>query len=259
MESDEYSTDNEKRKRGKEWEEDVFNKSKKINRSPIKNKKQEEEKMDKILSILQKLSGDIEDMKEEQKENTKQYKLLNEKIEKISEENARIKKENENIERENKEIKEEMRKLIGKVEVLDKDRRLNNIIVQGIEIDTSDGKIIKEAMENLIKKHVKVDVEIYSAHKLGKATCLVKMNNNQDKTKVMQNKNRLRNLKEQKVYINHDLTEDEMSMQKTIRERAQEEKRRGKQTKTGYGKIEIDGVLWKWNKERKMLEERTKN
>lgn len=81
-----------------------------------------------------------------------------------------------------------------------------------------------------------------------------------DKEKTMKNKSQLKNIKNARIYINNDLTKEEREKQKKIRQRAQQEKANGKTVKMGYNKLIIDGVEWKWNREKEDLEKSgTKN
>lgn len=256
MDSDEYSTDENKRKRGeKEEDENIFNRSKKTNRSPIKEKRREEIKMDRMLDLLQKLSQDMEELKIDQRKTSVSLEKINNKIIKITEENERIKKENQDIKDENNKIKEELRKMSTRMEQLDKEKRANNIVIQGIEMDAYKVEILKEAMARFIKDNLEIEVTVQSAHKIGSKTCLVKLDKFQDKLKVMQNKNKLKRGSAPNIYINNDLTKYEMEIQKIIKVRAREEKEKGRTAKIGYKKIEIEGKKWIWDETRNRLEE----
>lgn len=52
------------------------------------------------------------------------------------------------------------------------------------------------------------------------------MTNDEEKEKIMQNKQKLKNIIADKIYISHDLTKNKIDMQKTIRNRAQEERKK---------------------------------
>ncbi|KAJ8912534.1 hypothetical protein NQ315_014478, partial [Exocentrus adspersus] len=45
-----------------------------------------------------------------------------------------------------------------------------------------------------------------------------------------------------------DLTKEERKIQKTIREKAKQEKEKGNDVKVGYQKLVVNGKVWKWNK-----------
>ena len=58
------------------------------------------------------------------------------------------------------------------------------------------------------------------------------------KIKVLQNKSRLR---EERVYIESDLTEQERSIQFELRKLARDYRNDGKQVKVGYKKLIVEG------------------
>ncbi|KAI4465408.1 atp synthase mitochondrial f1 complex assembly factor 2/atp12 protein mitochondrial precursor [Holotrichia oblita] len=61
---------------------------------------------------------------------------------------------------------------------------------------------------------------------------------------VMKNKSKLRNKLDNKVFINDDLTREERDIQRIIRQKAKEEKSKGKQVKIGYAKLVIEGYVY---------------
>lgn len=70
----------------------------------------------------------------------------------------------------------------------------------------------------------------------------------------MKNKSKLRNLKDIKVYIENDLTEEERKIQKLIRERAAQERKNGNKVFLGYNKITINGIRWTWDQRKMQLQ-----
>ncbi|KAF2879886.1 hypothetical protein ILUMI_26281 [Ignelater luminosus] len=58
----------------------------------------------------------------------------------------------------------------------------------------------------------------------------------------MKNKVKPKKVKDEKIYMTHDLTASEREKQKQIRE-AQEEEKIGKDVKIGYNKVTIDGII----------------
>ncbi|KAK4882617.1 hypothetical protein RN001_005936 [Aquatica leii] len=106
-----------------------------------------------------------------------------------------------------------------------------------------------------MKDYLEVEVKVKDAITLGTNVCLVKLENGKDKEKIMNNKTKLGKIPTEKIYINDDLTKKEREKQNQLREKAAEEKKHGKNVKLGYNKITIDGVVWKWNKNKEILEE----
>ena len=103
-----------------------------------------------------------------------------------------------------------------------------------------------------------MDVRVTKACKLGPNTCLVQLKTRDEKEKVMKNKNKLKNLDGEKIFINEDLTVSERRKQTEIRKMAENIRRDGRLVKVGYNKIVVDGEEWRWNKNKNKLE-KTKN
>ena len=54
-------------------------------------------------------------------------------------------------------------------------------------------------------------------------------------------------LKGTAVYVDDDLTEEERDVQRELRVRAREERKKGVDVWVGYRRIKIAGVLWVWD------------
>lgn len=74
-------------------------------------------------------------------------------------------------------------------------------------------------------------VQIKAARKLGPKIYLLEMGNAHKKAKIMSNKYKLSRKKEEKVFINNDLTWTDRHVQKQIRMRAQKQRQAGKTEK----------------------------
>lgn len=241
MDSDDYSTDDTKRKRGTDIEEaDIFTRSKKVARTPDKTKKSEN-KLDKLMVMMQTLMQDVKDIKDEQKA----YK----------EEIQQLKIENDQIRNENKEIRKEIKEIKTKMDKMEKEKRKNNIVIHGIEINSEKQEEQVEEIKNFMKNKIGVETQIKNLKKIRSKICLVELGNNDEKRKVMQNKNKLKNIRDQKIYINDDLTKNEREIQKKIVNAAKEEKRKGKKVKIGLQRLIIEDKKYKWNDEKDILEE----
>lgn len=134
------------------------------------------------------------------------------------------------------------------------------MILTGIEIDTNDTKIIAGAIKDVFREGLKLTIEPKKVLKIGSKTCLVEMENMEDKRKLMENKYKLKEIKDKRIYVNDDLTKNELEIRKKLRAIAQEEKLKGKEVKIGYSKLTVDGNVWRWNKSKDKLElDTTKN
>lgn len=235
-----YSSDDGKRKRNTDKiGEEIFSKSKKIARSPDTGKKGEE-KLDQLMIMMQTLMQDVKEMKNEQKEYREEIKQL--------------KRENKLIKEENQSLRQKVTEINKKIDNMERDKRRNNIVVQGIEITTPTERKIKEEMENFIKDNLEIDIKIGNARKIGTNIVLIELGDNNDKHKIMKNKNKLKNIKDKRIYINDDMTKEEREIQKRIRMVAKEEKQNKRHVKVGFQKLEIENKHFKWNKETNSLE-----
>lgn len=241
MDSDSSETGRLKRKE----REELFGRKPKIQRTP-KKKYDSEDKMDMLIGMMKELKEDLKQMKDEQ-QNT------HEEVTKIREENRILHEENQQLKKENKDIKEQLNNLENKMEWLERQRRKNNVIMHGLKMDTPDNNIIKQMVKTVIEDKLEINVQIKSAQKIGGKTCIIELESEEDKEKVMKNKNKLRNLTEQKIYINNDETIIEREKNREIRNFAKMERNKGKNVKIGYNKVTVQGNVWKWKPELKKM------
>lgn len=256
MESD-YSTDesSKRRRSGNGGEEDPFVKSRKIKRLPSKT---EGEKLDKILYLMQDMREEMKDMKSVIGEINQEQKNLADQLKTMKRENEDLKKKYEDITIENKTMKIELKEIKDNLELLEKDKKKNNVVMVGRSIDTAEPKLLKEAMNKFMDQYLGLKIQVKEAHKLGEKICLIELNDGNDKEKIMKNKQKLKSIKEERIYINHDLTKKEREIRNLISDKAKIEKQNGKEVKVGYKKLTIDGEKWMWNRGTDTLE-RSKN
>ncbi|XP_023312131.1 spectrin alpha chain, non-erythrocytic 1-like [Anoplophora glabripennis] len=217
-----------------------------------------EDKIDILLREIRAIKVEMESVKEirtEVKQIRKEMKEYKEEIYQLRKENGNLKKECETIKQENEEMKKEIKLTKNRVDNLEKYAKENNVIITGMIIDTDDAKALKETMANFLEMKLNVEVKLKRVRKLGQKTCLMELSSEEDKKMVMENKSKLRNLKNERIYINDDLTKSEIEMRKMIREKAEEERANGKTIKIGYKKLIVDGKVWRWNQNEERLEE----
>lgn len=70
---------------------------------------------------------------------------------------------------------------------------------------------------------------------------IAKVKTFEGKLEVMTNK-----LGRKKIYVENDLTVEKRRIQAIIKERAKDEKQRGKKTRVGYQKLNINGKEFRW-------------
>lgn len=228
-ESEESSTEDNKRKRWGEDEDDsdVSQRSKKTGRTPEKGKGESTlEKMMKDMMI------DIKAIRNDQKE----YQ-------------AEITK----LKKENVEMKEKMKELERKVENMEKHQKKQNIIIKGYEFKDNEGGA---EVARFISEKLEVEVKIKDVQKLkvkqgNPPMTIVKVDSWEEKEKIMKNKGKLKGTS---YFVDHDLTQTEEKIQKELRDKAREEKGKGRTAKVGYQKIFMGNTWWKWNRNTEELE-----
>ncbi|KAK4886551.1 hypothetical protein RN001_002822 [Aquatica leii] len=178
--SDDYSTDDMRKRRRSKIRDEIFDKSRKTQRSP--NKTQSDDgKLNLLVKMVQGLTEDVKLVRIQQE----QYNV---EMLKIQKENAELRKENDKIKTENQEIKKEWTEIRHNLEVIDKENRKNNIVIQGMKIKTNETSTLIPQVENFMKDYLEVEVKVKDSFTLGTNLCLVKLENGKDKEKIMINK-----------------------------------------------------------------------
>ncbi|XP_028138967.2 uncharacterized protein LOC114333306 [Diabrotica virgifera virgifera] len=202
--------------------EELFRKSKKVFRSPNKTPN-EDNKLDQIIKMMHDLTKETKNLTTEVKEIKNEQRKYWEELNDLKTELEKVKQENQTKHKEKEEMKKELNDMKIRVQRLEKERKVNNVVIQGLTIDTIDRNALKQAVGNFMEKEMNINVQIEEAIKLGEKTCLVKLQNKFEKEKIMQNKAKLKHIKDYKVYINNDITKEELQTQKSIRQVANEE------------------------------------
>ncbi|KAF2900768.1 hypothetical protein ILUMI_05421 [Ignelater luminosus] len=163
------------------------------------------------MIMMKTLVQDVNEIQEQQKDYQKEIRPL--KIVK------------EETKKENEILKNEIKKMTIRLETIDREKRKNNVVIQGLGIDTTNVKEIKEEMKSFIEKQLGVDLEIKNAKKVGNKTCLLELGSSTEKQEIMKNKGKLKSIRNERIYINDDMTRSEREVQGKIRRIAQEEKK----------------------------------
>ncbi|XP_077256518.1 uncharacterized protein LOC143894248 isoform X1 [Temnothorax americanus] len=253
-----------------------FNEARKVDRSPpnkIKKGEEEEESMaaEGIKEILRKLEEqeaerrkDKEKIKKEIRELKEEFKRREEILEQQKKSlEKRIKKVEEKIEKTELNIEdkseggylmEKMKEMERNMEIAERRRRRNNIVVKGTAIGSEAGK--KEKVEKMISEIKEMKITIEQVHEIGKGRnkmTVMKCKSWEDKREIMTKRKELG--KKYKCYLDDDLTRLEGQIQKEIRRVAKEEREAGKKTTIGYQKMWVDNKKMKWNESKGKLEE----
>lgn len=257
---DDYSTDDSSNKRKAAAGAEQFNRSKKTYRTPQKNKGEDEDKLDLLIHMMQDIKSEQSEMRKEIKQNGQEQKRFNSELLKLKQENENIKKENEQIKSENELIRKELQDIRSQLQLIEKNSKKNNIVMNGLSINTEEPVVAVETITKFIKDNLKINVQPKNVTNIGNKICIIELKNAKDKLEIMQNKAKLKQIPDSKVYINEDLTKYEREKQKYIRLRAQEEKNKGKEVKVGYSTLRVDGDIWRWDrKTNRLVKSNSKN
>lgn len=161
-------------------------------------------------------------------------------------------KERRNWEEEKKEIQDRVRELERKEEMRARKERRNNIVIRGVRWQERN---IEAEAEQFLKNELKVEVMVRKARKVGErgqeSVTVVEIGEWEKKKEIMEKKKNL----SKGVYIDDDLTREEREVQKKLRDRAREEKGRGKRVRVGYRKIRIEDKWYRWNERKGGIED----
>ncbi|XP_068892329.1 uncharacterized protein [Tenebrio molitor] len=137
-----------------------------------------------------------------------------------------------------------------KIERMEKTRIRNNIIVTGIEINTKESKQLKEAVARILNEELNVKAGVNKAYRIGVKKYVVELTDWESKIQILKTK---KVLKGKDMYIESELTREEMAIQKQIRDIAREERKKGAAAKVRYQKAEINGQIMEWDKKNHKL------
>ncbi|KAJ3658574.1 hypothetical protein Zmor_010306 [Zophobas morio] len=218
--NDDCTSDDGKRKRD-DKEENVFIKSKKTYRSPEKKAMERSDPNEELREMLRTLlidnknkANEIVELKEMMGSMIVEMKDIRKKNNEYKNQMNRLVKENEELKNSIKEMKQRMDNVESALEMFQRDKKRNNLIVKGLKIDTNENEIIKEAMENFMKKELETEVEINKAYKINEKTCIMELKHFEDKIKMLRAKGKLINRIGETIYIDCDLTRKEQETQK---------------------------------------------
>jgi hypothetical protein len=139
-----------------------------------------------------------------------------------------------------------MKMIEEKMEQREKKERNSNVIITGIGG-------LKEGVEEWLEREIEVKVNVKEAFKINKdKMMLAKIESWEQKKNIILNKSKLKERKDEMMYIDNDLTNEEREIQKKLREVAREARDKGKWVKIGYRKIQINGGWLRWEREEKL-------
>ena len=152
------------------------------------------------------------------------------------------------------EVSRKVREIERKLEMKEREERRENIIIKGLKKgDTSVEERVRELMGEL-----KTEVEIRGVRIVGRREeskgemVIVKLGSIEQKRRVLERKMVLKGRRER---IEEDWTWEERKRQWRIGQIADEERKRGRRVRLGYGRVWIDGELWRWEDREEKLKD----
>lgn len=112
-------------------------------------------------------------------------------------------------------MSKELSSLRTSIEWLEKEKKEKNMVLRWLPKVTADPIILSDAMNNFVERNLEVKVHIKKARKLGQILCLLELGSMQDKEKIMQNNHKLKEIRDDHIYINNDLTSKENTARKS--------------------------------------------
>lgn len=215
-------------------------------------KKEEELLEKKMRNALKEIGEDIKlQIKKQQEEFMQEFfKKLEMKEQEWKEERETWKEERETWKKEKDELSERVKRLEWEKEKVEREKRKLNIIIKGKEFTEDNTEKMEEKIERFLKNDLNEEVKVVNAYLLKKERnenkgkiVLVKLEDWKMKRQIMSKK---KNLKKD-VYIDDDLTNIERKVQQEVRKLAKEEREKGKNTKVGYMKVQVEGKWIRWD------------
>jgi len=140
---------------------------------------------------------------------------------------------------------ERIKELERKMERKEREEKRRNIVIKGIkggkdEVEKEIKEIMRELGEEIGKESIR------SVRKIGKEMniSIVRLKNMDQKRRVMM---RRKYMKGRNIKIEDDLTWIERKIEWRLKEIARLEREKGRRVWVSYGKIQIEGKLWRWD------------
>lgn len=201
--------------------------------------------LEEMRNMNEKMNQRLDKNKDEMKQcmyegfeqQRQEINVLKQEIKEIKEINKMKEEEWKN---EKEQIMEHIAKLENQIEYLEKKEKRNNIVIKNMQIKNGN---VKEEVGKFIKEYIGVDANITEAERINYRTIKAKIQDAEQKEIIMKAKSKL---KDTKIFIESELTRNEMSIQKQLYERAKDEREKGATVKIGYKRLSINGRMIKW-------------
>ncbi|KAM0727873.1 hypothetical protein ACS0PU_005342 [Formica fusca] len=131
------------------------------------------------------------------------------------------------------------------MEMKEREERRRNIVVREVK---GGEREVRARVEDVLKE-IKIEARVEGVRCLGskeggKGTAIVKIDEVEKKKEIMRRRGEI---KGRDIRLDDDLTWRERRMRWLIESVARREREKGKRVWVGYGKVQINGIWWKWN------------
>lgn len=129
----------------------------------------------------------------------------------------------------------------------ERESRKKNLMIKGIR---TVGKGLNEEVKRVVKELMDVDIYIKKVSAI-EGGLVVELESFKNKIDILKRKGRLRGIN---LWIEDDYTKREKEVQAWLGMIAEEESKRGHDTKVGYQKVRVDGEWYEWNERKGEVE-----
>lgn len=237
-------------KREREEYSDGFRRSKRTIRSPEQRLAEQE----KESSVIEKQNIEAQEMEEIKGMMKEIMTTLKQDMGDLKEEIKELRREMKDKESKWEREKEELMKRIGdleeRMENEEKRKRKNNIVIKGLQIR---GENEISEVESFLKEKLQVcakviRTQIINTKRNNEKIIIAEVEAWTKKQEIMRQKSILRNTR---VYIDNDLTAEELWVQREIRSIAKEQREKGCRVKVSYRRLKINDEEYVWDKREK--------
>lgn len=201
--------------------------------------------------IKKQLKKEIEGLKKELREREERWKKEREELQR----RVGVLEEKEREGQEMGRVEERLREMERKIEARKREERRRNVVIKGLKsgVETIE-KEVKKLMEEIGVVGELDEIRRIGVGEEGERGVIVARTHSLKQKKQVMSKRR--NLKDRGIRIEDDLTWKKRKMRWSLREIARQERMKGGRVWVGYGKIQIEGVWWRWDEEEKILRDR---
>lgn len=203
--------------------------------------------MAKLISLegmkedVRKIGENMASMTREIQSINKNVSILQAEVDNLTDQVDHLEKQNRDLGEENDLLNERLQKLEKNTESLDCQMRKNNLVIYGMQKETENEKCEDAVCKMLNDKMGMRGVEFDHAYRLGdgaKAPIMVKCKHNEDKTKILKSKLKLKGTE---IFIEEDYTSNVRETRKTLLGIMKDMRKEGTKVRLAYDYLVVEG------------------